>query len=320
MKVARLLSVTAGLVTMLCGEVGCQGKLDLGSRGSGSGLLVLATGQVRPSAIAVDAHNVYWLDENVLGGVYSVPKTGGPITTLYSGDVSGKRIAVEASNVYFIQGTKIDAVPISGGEPRVVTTTAGTLGALAITTSYVYWFDSTSPNDGGIASQGAFRASLSGGPPESIPLPPGSYFAAGGADLVSADDALYGSLFSTILRIPHYAEPATTLLDSSLGRGLTVDDANVYFSMGNTVDVVSKSGGATRHFIGADNAAGLANDGDHVYLTDSTPDGRVLEIAKADGAVKVLADHQDSPSAIAVDEDAVYFANIDEGSIVRVNK
>lgn len=321
MKLTRLMWLAAGSVPMLCGNVGCQGKLDLGSRGNGSALVVLATGQVRPSAIAVDARNVYWLDENVVGGVYSVPKTGGAITTLFSGDVQGRRIAVDESNVYFIQGTHIDAVPVGGGAPRVVTNTAGTLGVLAITSSYVYWFDLANPDDGGIADQGAYRAPLAGGAPEAIGLPPGSYFAAGGsADLVSADDALYGSLLSSVIRIPHYGGPATAVVGDGLERGLTVDDSNVYYSTGNTVDVVGKAGGSPAHFIAADNAVGLANDHDHVFLTDSTPDGRVLEISKADASVKVLVDHQDSPSAIAVDEDAVYFANIDEGSIVRVSK
>jgi hypothetical protein len=91
----------------------------------GGGLVVLASGQLAPYGIAVDADNVYWTDEGVNyasnGSVQRIGLCGGAPTVL-AANQEPYAIAIDSRNVYWTNwvlgsgstGT-IESVPIEGG-------------------------------------------------------------------------------------------------------------------------------------------------------------------------------------------------------------
>ena len=80
----------------------------------GGAPIVLASGQVFPNAIAVDATSVYWTTGSG-GSVMKVPLTGGVPTTLASGQATPDGIAVDATSVYWVNSGVLD--PIKGLDP-----------------------------------------------------------------------------------------------------------------------------------------------------------------------------------------------------------
>jgi hypothetical protein len=115
----------------------------------------LATGLATPSALAIDAVNLYFTAAD--GTVDAVPRGGGVVTRLASGQNSPTSVAVSGTDVFwvtsacstpilarlfggatndFCQGG-VSRVPIAGGSPAVVTTAVA--GGLAADPSGVYW-------------------------------------------------------------------------------------------------------------------------------------------------------------------------------------
>jgi hypothetical protein len=79
---------------------------------SGGTLTTLASGQISPQGIAVDARSVYW--PNYDGTVMKVPVGGGNLATLASGQDDARGIAVDATSVYWVSfsnGTVMKLTP-----------------------------------------------------------------------------------------------------------------------------------------------------------------------------------------------------------------
>jgi streptogramin lyase len=105
----------------------------------------LASGQGFPFALAVDANNVYWTNEQDGGSVLSMPNTGGTPTTLATG-CGTSRLTVDAANVYFTNpGTQNDglvlSVPIGGGTVTTLVTGQAAPEAIVNDASSLYWVD-----------------------------------------------------------------------------------------------------------------------------------------------------------------------------------
>jgi hypothetical protein len=81
---------------------------------SGGAVSTLATAQLGPKDIVVDASHVYWT--NSLGGtVHRVPKIGGAVEVVASATGQPSKIAEAGNLVYFIAGAALFSVPKSLG-------------------------------------------------------------------------------------------------------------------------------------------------------------------------------------------------------------
>jgi len=103
----------------------------------------LLAGQAAPVAIAVDAHNVYWVNQGSGGGATGelVQAPLGDLThaqILLSGLESPNALAIGAENVFFASGTRVFQVPKSGGAAQLVEDDFGPVKAMAAHGDTVY--------------------------------------------------------------------------------------------------------------------------------------------------------------------------------------
>jgi hypothetical protein len=121
-------------------------RLPIGT--TGSGIVVFGNGRavLRPSAIGVDASNIYWFDE-VLRRTFKALKTppADPETaefTPLSPEVqySSPVLAVDAASVYFAQGEAAKYAPVDGSGASTELSYPGSSGtAVAIDATHVYY-------------------------------------------------------------------------------------------------------------------------------------------------------------------------------------
>jgi sugar lactone lactonase YvrE len=86
--------------------------------------ITLASGQVNPGAIRVDASSAYWC--TVDGTVKKVPLGGGETITLVSGVSQLDFMAIDANHVYFTDymQSRVMAVPLQGGSPSTLSSSS----------------------------------------------------------------------------------------------------------------------------------------------------------------------------------------------------
>jgi hypothetical protein len=111
-----------------------------------------------PTAIAVDANNVYWTDL-LDGTVHQMALTGGsPLTIARVGVSLTPSLVVDSTYVYFSDGQgTVWGVPIGGGPPIALATGQGSSLRLAVDASTLYWTDAVNGT--------VMKVSLCGGSP-----------------------------------------------------------------------------------------------------------------------------------------------------------
>jgi hypothetical protein len=258
---------------------------------AGGPAVTLAAGQGTPEAIAVNATNLFWVNNSDCSGNGAVMKSeldGGAVTTLVSGQTKPSSIAIDSTRVYWTTSDDVMSATLTGSSVTTLASKQGSSAGVAVETGHVYWAQSGSPDD-------VNSVAVTGGTTKKVAA--GCLGATGGC----------GGLY-----------------------GMTADSKNVYWSFipgGEYYDYyvtsVPLAGGAA-NTLSTDQGlvADLASDGTNLYWTTygMGASGEMgLTVAKAPasgsggGTVTTLATSQLSPRGIAVDTTSVYWANSGKG-------
>ena len=247
--------------------------------------VILASEQLHPTEIALDATHVYFA-ATAASSVLRVPVKGGAVELLTDGATLGSNIAIDDAYVYFMNGGYpnggVARVPKSGAVdagPTTIATAVFPTAFLAIDNTNVYW------------TGGRFT---------------------GGTIL----GGVYDSSKATVNGLGNKLVPAISAETTTIA----VDDTNVYFAnvMGRIL-WVTKSGTVGLLATAQTGATGMLADGKQVYWANGGQ-GSIVSIDKpvADagaGPLKVLAAGQNQPARIALDDVAIYFSNTGSGTI-----
>jgi hypothetical protein len=239
----------------------------------GATVTTLASGLLGPQGIAIDAANVYWADS---AGVKKIAKGGGAITTLGAGIASF--VAVDSSSVYWtVNGPPatgaVKKVGIGGGTPITLASGLTNPRGIAVDSSSVYWADSA----------GAIKkVSINGGPVTS--LAPAVYPQAVTVQGGNVYWTQYTTTISGVFMVPASGGAVTTI-SSRDGQGVAADASGVYWTSygGGAVSqygVVAGQPQSIQLATGLTYPVGIATDATSVYVTEQTPGGRIIRLAK----------------------------------------
>ena len=258
--------------------------------GSCGGATVLADGQHRPGAIAVDGSNLYWANQGTMAG---------------PGGKAGQWFVNGEIKVCPVAGCSGDPVTLAG-EFMGITLGTGPFG-LAVSTSKVFWTTANSV-DGGI-----------------LTCPVGGCDA--GASLLTSDHGggiavsnsrLYWTNYSagtveTCATSGCGASPMTVASDQLGPNGIAADDQNVYWVATSGLWACATGGcpSGPSALWTSQSAAGVAItvDANNLYWTNGN--GAVMECAKARcaaTAVTIGTEHS-GPGGVAVDASNVYWTD-----------
>jgi hypothetical protein len=112
--------------------------MTVGSRGGAP--VILASNQLGPSGVAVDARNVYWVTTD--GCLRKMPIGGGTAITLSSSSWdTPSAVAVDTKHVYWgdFNGNHVRKIPIDGGSATDLVADDEPPVAIAIDATSVYW-------------------------------------------------------------------------------------------------------------------------------------------------------------------------------------
>jgi hypothetical protein len=309
----RRRSLALSAVMGLCACV--ESEPDGGPVGETS---VIASGQNKPSALAVDAENVYWLNAATIGGVFKRAKAGGPVTAIFEGPLEIQNaLGIDDASIYFVSNGAIVAVPKAGGALRTIAASGGSMSGAAAAGGNVYWIEAP---DGPMGPAHVKRAPTAGGMPTEVPVTNGP---SGAAVAVSTSaDGVYATFVrGGFLRVPiDGTGPRYTPSTRFPSFAAAADTTHVYVTEGDSLSKADKTGAAPIPFKGALTATSVAVDDTFVFFTETAPAGRVLRVRKSDGAMTALAEQQGAPRGVVTDGSGVYWACIDEGTIKKIAK
>ena len=262
----------------------------------GSSPLTIATNLNAPQGVFVDATNLFWDEIGAPGGVFMAGKDGSNAVTLSESNATGPQgIVADASWVYWLDiythGGVLKAPRTEtpdGGAPIVLSSGWSYVYGLAQDDTYVYWTSE------GTAPLGDAAAPIAG----------------------------------KILSVRKDGTAAATVLADGQGepRFVTVDATAVYWtdSLDGTVMRLRLGSTTPTQLAQGQQPYGIAVDATYVYFstigTDSS-DGTLVRVPKdGSGPPVVLATGLSWPSQIAVDEQALYWGNLQGGTVMKLAK
>lgn len=251
------------------------------TEGGGQNIVILSEGLNLPGAIAVNSSRVYWIAGD--GTLMSVPKGGGARDSVGTGCKPGA-LAIDGSHAYCggNDGTVI-ALPLGGGAPTILAS-AQPVSDITVDGSRVYFTTYYGLRPAGNNDISVVAAVGLGG---------------GALDVLATRQRVPSSLV-----VDGSSVYWLTLVDPATATGTTV--MRVGLEGGTPVPLAMGSGRSPS--IGASRNKTIAVDGTSVYWSEV--EGTIRKAPLGGGAATVLAEAQDIPGAIALDQNYVYWANV----------
>jgi phosphodiesterase/alkaline phosphatase D-like protein len=285
--------------------------------GSGSGVQVLALGLDNPSALAVDATSVYWVESGLLR---KIGKQGGTPANLASGLASPAGLAVAGGFAFVGESlgggqSRIDRFTVDGLSSLVLATDSSTVTRLAVDGANVYWTDF---GGGGTLANGSVRSVPRSGGAVTV-LATGSIEPMG----IAADGRnVYWTEFNNpgrLQSVPAGGGASVILANGTNSAGVASDGTQVYWTQNTSVDGGQVNALPTSGGITAPLATGLAYpwdlaiDGVNVYWIGTFSGGNVQQVAAGGGSPVLLAAGLSWPVAVATDGAFVYWVERGDG-------
>jgi hypothetical protein len=288
-----------------------------------------------PSAAAVDAGFVYWLNYDART-LSRMPKEGGAVAVLAATRALPRALVLDATHAYWAEDLPAPAaaervgavmhVPKTGGAPAPLVQVDGETTALAVDDDNVYF----------ATRQAVSRVPKIGGAPTQLATTRWAFAITVDATAVYIADYQDG----TINRVAKSGGPMTVLAREQRGpSSLTHDDESLYWvSYDHRLLRMPKAGEqpiVLLDGIGVYEACGngLAVDATALYVTaccdSGTYAGRIIRIPRGAGAPTVLAKDIYKPCNPVVDETAVFWtttttelrhALLPGGAVLRITK
>ncbi|WP_437297192.1 hypothetical protein [Sorangium sp. So ce426] len=294
-----------------CGACGhyCLGAPCVASRCQP---LLLASGGVEPTDIAVDDTTAYWVDP-LARQVMTVPVRGGNAEFLFMGDppFAPQSITLDAAGQIYFTDSGLDIIMQATyeGDSTILADRQTYAMGIAVDAENVYW---TSADQGTV-----MKVPVAGGAP--VALAEGQDSPLGIA--VDATHVYWVNEGGTVMKVPVAGGAPSALADEQVRpQDIAVDAAAVYWTNdGGTVMKAPLEGGTPVALAeGQRNPRKLAIDAESVYWTND--DGTVKKVPIRGGDPETLATGQDHPLGITVDATSVYWTNSAAGTVMKLPK
>lgn len=308
-----------------CGECG-RSCLDSACTSGICSPVVVAANQVSPTAIAVTATDVYWVNQTQVssgGGLFRAPKNGGgsPVPV----DVtSGARAVVVDNNDAFwipIDVNELRVAALRGARRGALATGGNTMDDLAASGAFVYWVEDF------LQGSAFFRVPKAGGAIEPL-----------GTSTIAASSAAAqgncGYFAGGGLATPHMTRSCAgasqlAYRGAASIQSVAADVTGVYFVEGGVRSLPLDLSGVPRS-LAPTAQRGIAVDGEFVYFIDGAEGlgpscatnwsiNRVRKTGES-APISIVLPPQGCPTRIAVDADAIYWTNTGTGQIMKVAK
>jgi hypothetical protein len=278
------------------------------SNGAGGASQVLVTGYAGGLAgpMAVDATNVYWIED---GLVQKVSKDGGAATSAVTAEGEATDLAVDATHLYWSDQTGIHRIPTSGGARTDISFTTGPY--LTVDATSVYWSSGTE-----ILTASIGNDIPSGGVPATVLA---SGLTQPGPIAVDAMQVYWADALDATIKAVAKGGGSVAVLASDQGRpiqSLVVAGGQVFWTKpDNEIGQVPVSGGAATVIRDPAGPSHLVSDAAALYWIDQG--GGIKTMPLAGGPSVQLVDGLDL-FGLAVDATSIYWA--DSFSILKAPK
>jgi hypothetical protein len=302
---------------------------------------IIASGQTEPPrGIRVDGSTLAWISGGANGALFTSALDGTNVRMVAATAGATGALALDATSVYWTSQRTLDA----GG--RLFTTSrAGDAGAavlalegeptrsLAAVSGTAFWIAASASLDGGTAPTGALFSVRNdgGGLQDLASVDTGSLQDGRTLAIVDGDLFWIETGQAALWQLPIGGGDASIVQKGrATGNELSVDATRFYWTTsGNnriSLTVLDRGGAAVPRdlWTGEGSATGLALDDAFLYVAaiNAADNGEIIRINKSSGQSLVLAGLRVKPSAIAVNDQYVFWTEGDSGSgsVARLRK